>query len=116
MSLKAGAGGCCRKVPFVDFGGAKPPLLLVLCFEREEFGAVGKWEACLWLSTLSTAAAFPLRSHRGLRHRVNKLSLAFCIRRAASMSLLAVACCWSMAGVIAAFRDFSHFGRDVSFS
>jgi len=55
-------------------------------------------------------------SHRGLRQRAKRLSLAFCIRRAASVSLLAAACRCSMAGVIPSFRDFSHSGSDVSFS
>lgn len=54
--------------------------------------------------------------HRGLRHRANRLSLAFCIRRAVSVPLLAAACCCSMLAVIASFKDFSHSGSDVSFS
>ena len=54
--------------------------------------------------------------HRGLRQRFNRASLAFCIRRADSVSLLAAACCCSMAGVIPSFKDFSHSGSDVSFS
>ena len=54
--------------------------------------------------------------HRGLRQRANNASLAFCIRRAASVSLLAAAWLCSNSGVIAGFRDFSHSGSDVSFS
>ncbi len=54
--------------------------------------------------------------HRDLRQRVSKATLAFCIRRAASVSLLAAACCCSRAGVIPCFKDFSHSGNDVSFS
>jgi hypothetical protein len=42
-------------------------------------------------------------SHRGLRHRASKLSLAFYMRRAASVSLLAAACCCSMPAVILSF-------------
>lgn len=55
-------------------------------------------------------------SPHGFRHRASRLSLAFCIRRAASVSLLAEACRWSMAGVIPSFKDFSHSGSDISFS
>lgn len=54
--------------------------------------------------------------HRGLRQRASNASLAFCIRRAASVSLLAVACFCSNSGVIPGFKDFSHPGGDVSFS
>ena len=54
--------------------------------------------------------------HRGLRQRANNASLAFCIRRAASVSLLAAACFRSASAVIPGFKLFSHSGRDVSFS
>ena len=63
--------------------------------------------------SLATSTAL---AHRGLRHRANKLSLAFCMRRAASVSLLIVACCCSMWAVIPCFKDFSHWGNEVSFS
>jgi hypothetical protein len=42
--------------------------------------------------------------------------LAFCIRRAASVSLLASACRWSIAVVIPDFKHFSHSGSEISFS
>src|SRR2546425_10352596 len=88
-------------------GGKVENLLLVFHFSiRLVVGAVEMWEsrlslarfprgswkegkACLWLSTLSTAPAFPQRSgfHRGFRQRANKANFAFCMRRAASVSL-----------------------------
>jgi len=97
-------------------------------------GAVGMWESRLPLARLpkglvERVGSLPLAfhafhspgiptalSHRGFRQRANKLSLAFCIRRAASVSLLIVACCCSMSAVIPFFKDFSHWGNDVSFS
>jgi len=54
--------------------------------------------------------------HRGLRQRANNASLAFCIRRAASVSLLAAACFRSNSAVIPGFKLFSQAGKDVSFS
>jgi len=55
-------------------------------------------------------------SHLGLRQRAKRASLASCIRRAASVSLLVVAWRRSSSGVIPAFKDFSHSGSEVSFS
>ena len=69
--------------------------------------------ACRAFHSLANSTAL---CHRGLRHRANKLSLAFCIRRAAAVSLLRVACWCSMSAVIPGFKDFSHWGKDVSFS
>jgi hypothetical protein len=54
--------------------------------------------------------------HRGFRQRVNKFHLAFCIRRAASVSLMASACRFRISAVIPGFRDSVHFSNDVSFS
>ena len=70
----------------------------------------------LVFGALHRLAIPPALAQRSLRHRANKLSLAFCIRRAASVSLLIVACCCSMSAVIPFFKDFSHWGNDVSFS
>src|SRR5436305_2531650 len=48
-------------------------------------GSWKEWEACLWLSTLSTAPGISTAlSHRDLRQRVNRAILAFCMRLAAS--------------------------------
>jgi len=53
---------------------------------------------------------------RPLRQRANKASLAFCIWRAASVSVFAVAWCSSRAGVIPFFKNFSQSTNDFSFS
>jgi hypothetical protein len=82
-------------------------------------GSWKEWEACSWLSTLSTAPPFPQRSglsHRVVRQRPNKLTFAFCIRRAASVSLRASACRFSIPAVIPSFKYSVHPFKEVSFS
>jgi len=54
--------------------------------------------------------------HLDLRQRANRVSLAFCIRRAASVSLWAAACRCSILAVIPSFKHFSQSGSDLSFS
>jgi hypothetical protein len=53
---------------------------------------------------------------RVLRHLANSSSLAFRIRRAASVSLIRCAWCWSMAAVTPGFKYRFQRGSDVSFS
>lgn len=60
---------------------------------------------------ISTVLAF-----HGLRHRANNSSLTFCIRRAASVSLIADARPCSMHAVVPVFKDSSQLGNDLSFS
>ena len=55
-------------------------------------------------------------SHRVLRQRASNASLAFCIRRAASVSLMAAALFCNDSAVIPDFKHFSHSGKDLSFS
>src|SRR4051812_34091677 len=60
--------GCCEKSPSLVFWRrrAAPPALArgratarprasVFAFEREGFGAVGKWKTCFWFSTFPSA-------------------------------------------------------------
>jgi hypothetical protein len=54
--------------------------------------------------------------HGVFRQRANKLNLAFCIRRPASVSLIASACRFSISAVIPGFRDSVHFSNEESFS
>ena len=54
--------------------------------------------------------------HRVVRQRANKLTLAFCIRRAASVSLSASACRFSIPAVIPSFKYPVHPFKEVSFS
>jgi hypothetical protein len=81
-------------------------------------GSWKEWEACFWLPTVSTAPPFPQRSlpYREVRQRANKLTLAFCIRRAASVSLSALACRCSISAVIPSFKYSVHPFKEVSFS
>lgn len=101
------ADGCCR--------GLLSPVKRKLGMAMEEL--VGRGENLLLAShafhRLAISAAL---SYRGLRHRANKLSLALFIRRAASVSLRSVACRCNRSAVIPAFKDFSHWGNDASFS
>jgi hypothetical protein len=61
---------------------------------------------------ISTALCF----QRDFRQRAKRLSLAFCIRRAASVSLIASACRFSISALIPGFRHSVHFSNEVSFS
>ena len=57
-----------------------------------------------------------LPPHRVFRQRANKLSFAFCIRRAAWVSLSPSACRCSMISVIPSFKYSFQSSSDVSFS
>ena len=57
-----------------------------------------------------------LLPYRVVRQRANMRSFAFCIRRAASVSLRASACCFSIPAVIPFFKYSVHPFREVSFS
>jgi len=69
-----------------------------------------RWKTAFWFSTVSTALAFPQRSGRSqptqcaFLQRPSKASLAFCIRRAASVSVIRPASALSRCGVIPSFR------------
>lgn len=63
----------------------------------------------------STAISTVHAAH-GLRQRANSSSLIFCMRRAASVSLIADACPCSIPAVIPFFRHFSQLVSDLSFS
>jgi len=65
---------------------------------------------------LSTVISTALLFRRHFRQRASSATLAFCIRRAASVSLLALAWVCSNSAVIPSFRLFSHSGSDRSFS
>ena len=98
-------------------------------------GAVGLWEsrpACgeipkgLVESVGSLPWAFhafhspgistALWPHRVFRQRTNKLNFICCIRRAASVSLRASACRFSIPTVIPGFKYSVHLSKEVSFS
>jgi len=117
-------------------GGKVGNLLLVFHFSIALVaGAVGMWESRLLFgeiskglveSVVSLLVAFhafhspgistALWPYRVLRQRANKLTLAFCIRRAASVSLSASACRFSIPAVIPSFRYSVHPFKEVSFS
>ena len=63
----------------------------------------------------STAISTVPAAH-GLRQRPSNSNLIFCIRRAASVSLIADACLCSIAAVIPSFKHFSQLASDLSFS
>ena len=62
-------------------------------------------------TAISTVQAFHC-----LRQRASNSSLIFCIRRAASVSLIADACRCSIPAVIPSFKHFSQLANDLSFS
>jgi hypothetical protein len=116
-------------------GGKVENLFLVFHFPiRLVAGAVGMWESRLLLARFprgswkegKPAFGFPafhspgistaLWLHGVFRQRANRFHLAFCIRRAASVSLIASACRFSISAVIPGFKDSAHFSSDVSFS
>ena len=61
---------------------------------------------------ISTALWF----HRVVRQRANKLTLAFCIRRAATVSVRASACRCSIPAVMPSFRYSIQISKEASFS
>ena len=63
----------------------------------------------------STAISTVPAAH-GLRQRPNNSSLIFCMRRAASVSLIADACPCIIPAVIPFFKHFSQLASDWSFS
>lgn len=65
---------------------------------------------------LSPVISIALFSRRHDRQRASIASLAFCMCRAASVSLRAPACRSSILAVIPSFKLFSHSGSDRSFS
>jgi len=87
---------------------------------RDFQGAVGKVENLLLVfhafhrSVISTA--FSGLDHRPRRHWRSSASLAFCIRAAASVSLMRRASRSSIAAVIPSFRCFCQSGSETSFS
>jgi hypothetical protein len=64
----------------------------------------------------SPAISTALLPYLVVRQRANKLTLAFCIRRAASVSLSASACRFSIPAVIPSFKYSVHPFKEVSFS
>lgn len=69
-----------------------------------------------------STAPFLLRSirhrpvHWGPRDFASNASLAICICCAASVSLLRIACCCSIAAAMPGFKHCSHFDSETSFS
>lgn len=57
-----------------------------------------------------------LSSHRVFRQRANKVSFAFCIRRAAAVSLIDSVCRFKMPSVIPSFKYFCQPASEASFS
>jgi hypothetical protein len=78
-----------RRISGARRRGRRPPTWLgeirIVVIIAKRHGKVGNLPLVFHFPT----ALFP---HRGLRQRSNSASLAFCIRRAASVSLLAAAC------------------------
>jgi len=64
----------------------------------------------------SPGISIALCLYRDFRQRANSVNLAFCMRRAASVSLRASACRCSISAVIPGFKYSVHLSKDVSFS
>ncbi len=80
-------------------------------------GLVERGGSLLWaFHTFHSTAISTVHASHCLRQRASNSSLIFCIRRAASVSVIADACPCSIAAVIPFFRHFSQLAIDLSFS